>query len=127
MSQPLHTLPELGDAISSHDSSVDDDASDKMSLRSAQALRDEKHSLEPPQQPRGFKAEDAQISPEGSSNPPPDVRYVLAGQPTGWAAMAETVRAYDEEKVKDTKEDIDTLLVFVSDSASLVQSAAASN
>ena len=41
-------------------------------------------------------------------------RYVLSGQPTGWAAMAETVGAYDEEKVKDTKEDIDTLLVFVS-------------
>lgn len=28
--------------------------------------------------------------------------------------MAEVVRAYDEEKVKDTKEDVDTLLVFVS-------------
>ena len=37
------------------------------------------------------------------------------GRPTGWAALAESVRAYDEEKVKDTKEDIDTLLVFVRD------------
>lgn len=43
-----------------------------------------------------------------------DIRYVLSGQPTGWAAMASQVRDFDEEKVKDTKEDIDTLLVFVS-------------
>ncbi len=41
------------------------------------------------------------------------IRYVLSGQPTGWAAMASQVRDFDEEKVKDTKEDIDTLLVFV--------------
>ena len=27
--------------------------------------------------------------------------------------MAKTVREYDEDKIKDTKEDIDTLLVFV--------------
>ena len=42
-----------------------------------------------------------------------DVRYVLSGQPTGWAAMAAKVREFDEEKIKDTKEDVDTLLVFV--------------
>lgn len=40
-------------------------------------------------------------------------QYVLSGQPTGWAAMANIVREYDEEKMKDVKEDIDTLLVFV--------------
>jgi hypothetical protein len=57
------------------------------------------------------------VSPESAPHPSPGVRYVLAGQPAGWAAMAETVRAYDEEKVKDTKEDIDTLLVFVSNFA----------
>jgi hypothetical protein len=34
-------------------------------------------------------------------------------QPTGWAAMAEKMRIYDEEKIKDVKEDIDRLLVFV--------------
>ncbi len=28
--------------------------------------------------------------------------------------MAKTLRDVDEEKIKDTKEDIDTLLVFVS-------------
>ena len=33
---------------------------------------------------------------------------------TGWAAMAKTVRDFDEEKIRDCKEDIDTLLVFVS-------------
>ncbi|KAI0752218.1 hypothetical protein BC629DRAFT_1224006 [Irpex lacteus] len=43
---------------------------------------------------------------------PADVRYVLAGQPTGWAAMAKEVREFDEEKVRSCKEDIDTLLVF---------------
>jgi hypothetical protein len=32
---------------------------------------------------------------------------------TGWTAMAKTVRGVDEDKVKDCKEDIDTLLVFV--------------
>ncbi|KAI0738759.1 hypothetical protein BC629DRAFT_1300079, partial [Irpex lacteus] len=41
-----------------------------------------------------------------------NVRYVLSGQPTGWAAMAAHMREYDEEKVKNTKEDIDTLLTF---------------
>ncbi|KAI0695535.1 hypothetical protein BC835DRAFT_946113 [Cytidiella melzeri] len=36
-------------------------------------------------------------------------QYVRAG---GWSAMARVVRDFDEEKVKDCKEDIDTLLVF---------------
>ncbi|PSR74220.1 hypothetical protein PHLCEN_2v10022, partial [Hermanssonia centrifuga] len=30
----------------------------------------------------------------------------------GWPEMARTLRDVDEEKIKDTKEDIDTLLVF---------------
>ncbi|PSR74212.1 hypothetical protein PHLCEN_2v10027, partial [Hermanssonia centrifuga] len=30
----------------------------------------------------------------------------------GWPEMAKTLRDVDEEKIKDTKEDIDTLLVF---------------
>ena len=42
------------------------------------------------------------------------VQYVLSGQPTGWAAMAKILHEYDEEKVKSCKEDIDTILVFVS-------------
>ncbi|KAJ3527246.1 hypothetical protein NM688_g8154 [Phlebia brevispora] len=33
-------------------------------------------------------------------------------RPTGWAAMAKTVRDKDEEKVEDCKDDMDTLLVF---------------
>ena len=41
-------------------------------------------------------------------------QYVLSGQPTGWAAMAKVVRKFDEEKVHNCKEDIDTLLVFIS-------------
>jgi hypothetical protein len=66
------------------------------------------------QQDRDVNSAATLVSQESAPHPSPDVRYVLAGQPTGWAAMAETVRAYDEDKVKDTKEDIDTLLVFVS-------------
>ena len=31
----------------------------------------------------------------------------------GWPSMAAQVREYDEVKVKDTKEDVDTLLVSV--------------
>jgi hypothetical protein len=37
----------------------------------------------------------------------------LPNQPTGWAAMAERMRAYDEDKIKDVKEDIDSLFIFV--------------
>ena len=44
---------------------------------------------------------------------PAEVQHILLGQPTGWAAMANAVREYDEERVKNCKEDIDTLLVFV--------------
>jgi hypothetical protein len=43
----------------------------------------------------------------------PQTKYVLSGQPKGWAAMADKMRAYDQDKVQDVKEDIDTLLVFV--------------
>lgn len=32
---------------------------------------------------------------------------------TGWTEMTRTVKEVDEGKVKDCKEDIDTLLVFV--------------
>ena len=34
--------------------------------------------------------------------------------PTGWAHIEGFLRRYDEDLVKDLKEDIDTLLVFVS-------------
>ena len=40
-------------------------------------------------------------------------QYVLSGRPTGWAALDTVIRGFDEEKVRDCKEDIDTLLVFV--------------
>ncbi|KAI0089669.1 hypothetical protein BDY19DRAFT_889238, partial [Irpex rosettiformis] len=39
-------------------------------------------------------------------------QYVLSGQPTGWAALDTIIRDFDEEKVRNCKEDIDTLLVF---------------
>lgn len=44
-----------------------------------------------------------------------NTQLVLAGLPTGWTAMANAVRNFDEEKVKECKEDVDTLLVFVRD------------
>ena len=49
----------------------------------------------------------------------PEVKYVLSGQPTGWWAAAKDVREFDVEKVQSCKEDIDTLLVFVSRSSPL--------
>jgi hypothetical protein len=36
-----------------------------------------------------------------------------SGQPTGWSAMADRMRAYDEDRIKDVKEDIDSLFIFV--------------
>ena len=38
----------------------------------------------------------------------------VVGQPTGWAAMAEDIRKYDEDKIKECRGDIDTLMTFVS-------------
>jgi hypothetical protein len=74
----------------------------------------EKPASAPQQEDRDVNSTATLVSPESTPHSSPDVRYVLSGQPTGWAAMAQTVRAYDEDKVKDSKEDIDTLLVFVS-------------
>ena len=56
------------------------------------------------------------IDTAAAGDPPvqAEVRYVLSGQPKGWAAMAVVTREFDEEKIQDCKEDIDTLLVFVS-------------
>lgn len=56
---------------------------------------------------------DIRATADGTSDPNANIRYVLAGQPTGWAAVAASVREYDEDRIKSTKEDIDTLLVFV--------------
>ena len=62
--------------------------------------------------------------PEDSSNPTakpePEVRYVLSGQPTGLAALSQAVREYDMETIQGYKEDIDTLLVFVSNRLMLI-------
>ena len=44
------------------------------------------------------------------------VRYVEVSDTTGlrWQRIARAVRDHDEEKVRESKEDVDTLLVFVS-------------
>ena len=53
-------------------------------------------------------------SSENDEQGPPNVNEtLLSGQPTGWAAMAERMRAYDEDRIKDVKEDIDGLFIFV--------------
>ncbi len=43
-----------------------------------------------------------------------NTRFSAVGMPVGWAAIAKTVRDIDEDKIRNCKEDIDTLLVFVS-------------
>lgn len=53
------------------------------------------------------------VQPSSIHHEETEVKYVLAGQPTGWAAMAKEVRDLDEEKVQSCKDDVDTLLVFV--------------
>ena len=50
---------------------------------------------------------------DGGASDKDNVKYVLSGQPAGWAAMDKVVREYDEEKIEETKVDIDTLLVIV--------------
>ncbi|KAI0776493.1 hypothetical protein BC629DRAFT_1290510, partial [Irpex lacteus] len=52
------------------------------------------------------------VQPSSIHHEETEVKYVLAGQPTGWAAMAKEVRDMDEEKVQSCKDDVDTLLVF---------------
>lgn len=42
---------------------------------------------------------------------------------TGWSALARTIREIDEEKIRGCKEDVDTLLVFVSASSRSTNSA----
>ena len=63
-----------------------------------------------------FAELDSETAPQVDSNaePLPQVQYIPSGKPTGLAAMANAVREYDDERVKNCKEDIDTLLVFVS-------------
>lgn len=46
------------------------------------------------------------------------VQVAIAGDPKGWTAMAKIAREHDQERVDDTKDDIDTLLVFVRDNGS---------
>ena len=41
------------------------------------------------------------------------VRYV-SDSSTGWAAIVKTVTGVDQSKIQDCKDDMDTLLVFVS-------------
>ena len=41
-------------------------------------------------------------------------RVKIEPERTGWARMYDLVREYDKNRIIDNKEDIDTLLVFVS-------------
>ena len=65
--------------------------------------------------PRSVPTKDEKPPPKNNEALTPDVPTVqVAGQPTGWAAMAEDIRKYDEDKIKDCRDDIDTLMTFVS-------------
>lgn len=57
-----------------------------------------------------FDMAETSAPPPAPSNP----TFVLPGQAVGWAAVDKAVRDFDEQMVKDYKEDIDTLLTFVS-------------
>ena len=48
------------------------------------------------------------VEPVRTTTPKPEVQYVLSGQATGMAALANVVREYDLERVQNAKEDIDT-------------------
>ena len=51
----------------------------------------------------------------GPSNTDDKVQRVrIEPERTGWARMYDLVREYDKNRIIDNKEDIDTLLVFVS-------------
>ena len=80
------------------------------SQRSTAANRaDSAAVVEPtPSVPQGQAGQDSSTVKE------PETKYVLSGQPTGWAAMSKEVREFDEEKIQNSKDDVDTLLVFVS-------------
>ena len=69
------------------------------------------HPLPQPQDSVTAGSSDPGANNEAQSDAIQKVEVV--GQPKGWAAMADVVRAYDEDRVKDSKEDIDTLMVFV--------------
>ncbi len=43
----------------------------------------------------------------------PEGGYVISEMSSGWSEMAQTVKEVDDGKIRDCKEDIDTLLVFV--------------
>ena len=52
---------------------------------------------------------------DGPNNTDDKVHRVrIEPERTGWARMYDLVREYDKNRITDNKEDIDTLLVFVS-------------
>ena len=52
---------------------------------------------------------------KGDGSPSTAVQTVhIIGQATGWAAMAEDIRNYDDDRVRECRDDIDTLMTFVS-------------
>ena len=52
---------------------------------------------------------------DGPNNTDDKVQRVrIEPERTGWARMYDLVREYDKNRIIDNKEDIDTLLVFVS-------------
>ena len=97
----LQELSELSDSLGEYSAlrdSLRDSSTAQGSGQSQQASsKDNKEKSEPPRQ-----------------DGPERTRYVEVSQPTGWQTMSKAVREVDEDKVEDCKDDIDTLLVFLS-------------
>ena len=51
--------------------------------------------------------------PQGGNTP---VQVQIEPDRKGWAQLVDMYHKYDEDRIRDAKEDIDTLLVFVSTS-----------
>ena len=50
---------------------------------------------------------------QGGKNTP--VQVQIEPERKGWAQLVDMYHKYDEDRIRDAKEDIDTLLVFVGD------------
>lgn len=70
----------------------------------------------------GSPPADEKDTTEPPSESPPELKHISIDDApkitddteSGWAAIAKSIQDVDEQKIKDYKEDIDTILVFVS-------------
>ncbi|KAI0093784.1 hypothetical protein BDY19DRAFT_918945 [Irpex rosettiformis] len=60
----------------------------------------------------GFGGSEKSSSPNAESAAAEIQMVQVVGQSTGWAAMADDIKKYDEDKIKECRDDIDTLMTF---------------